>query len=178
MYERPFQDEVKQRLILHTRGFWLDGSQFRSVCEAASAVGDEHLLYSDVRGYLGGQELMPYYTWELSLFEYDEYCDSDDEPVNREHDIGIPLDRVLYSPAGDWAVLLPDIFAVMGGWVAFVEQFKTVVSGVAETRGYIRPNLPRGRSGAQCRCFLGAGDCLPTCTETTRPSSCHNRAHQ
>ena len=124
VYEGPFRESVEERLILYTIGFWLDDAQYRSVCEAATAVGDKHLLYSDVRGYSGGPELLPYYTWELTPFEYDEYCDADDEPVLKEHDIGIPLDRILYSPSGQWAVLLPDIFAVIGGSLSFVDQFK------------------------------------------------------
>ena len=124
VYEGPFRDEIKERLLLYTVGFWLDEGQFRAVCEAATAVGDSRLLYSNIRGYLGGPELMPYYTWELSPFEYDEYCDSDDGPVVKEHDIGIPLDRILYSPSGQWAVLLPDVFAVVGGSSSFVDAFK------------------------------------------------------
>jgi len=122
--EGPFRRDLNERLILDLLGFWLDEEQFRAICEAARSVGDTNLLYSNTRGYLGGPELMPYYTWELSLFEYDEYCDSDDEPVNREHDIGIPLDRVLYSPSGKWAVVLPDELALVGGSHRFMDSFK------------------------------------------------------
>jgi hypothetical protein len=135
VYEGPFQNQVEGRLILYTLGFWLDEDQFRAVCESAQAAGDHQLLYTDFRGYLSGPELMPHYTWELSLFEYDEYCDADDGPVNKDHDIGIPLDRILYSPAGQWAVVLPDIFAVIGGSAQFIEQFKTSYPGWREHIG-------------------------------------------
>jgi hypothetical protein len=120
----PFRDEVEQKLILDMVGFWLDEEQFRSVCEAARGVGDEILFYSMVRGYTGGAELIPHYTWEIPLWDYEVYCDAEDEPINREHDIGIPLDRVLYSPSGKWGILLPDESALVGGSENFVRRFK------------------------------------------------------
>jgi hypothetical protein len=123
--QRPFHDEVEARDILDIPGFWLDEDQFRAVCDAATAVGDKQLLYTMTRGYLGGPELMPWYTWELSLYEYDEYCDAEDEPPNKEHDFGIPLDRILYSPAGEWVVILPDDLALLGGSLRFMESFRT-----------------------------------------------------
>ncbi len=120
----PFQDGIDERLILDLVGFWLDEEQFRSVCEAARAVGDETMFYSMVRGYTGGPELIPYYTSELPLWDYETYCDAEDEPVNNERDIGIPLDRVLYSTAGTWGILLPDEMALVGGSTAFAMRFK------------------------------------------------------
>jgi len=120
----PFQDKVEEKLILDLVGFWLNEEQFRSLCVAAQAVGDQVLMYSVVRGYLGGPELMPYYTWELQLWDYSAYCDADDEPPPKEKDIGIPLDRVLYSPSGKWGILLPDLFALVGGSAPFVRRFK------------------------------------------------------
>jgi hypothetical protein len=87
-------------------------------------VGDKQLLYTVTHGYLSGPELMPWYTWELSPYEYDEYCDAEVQPRNTEHDVGIPLDRILYSPAGEWAVVLADTLAVVGGSQAFMDALK------------------------------------------------------
>lgn len=123
--EGPFLDTVEVRLIVEVGGFFLSEQQFRAVCEAADAVGDRTVFYSITRGYLAGPEDMPYYTWEVPLFDYAAYYASDSEPFPRERDIGIPLDRALYSPNGHWGVLLPELFALVGGSLAFVERFKT-----------------------------------------------------
>lgn len=130
--EEPFRDSVEKKLIIDVGGFFLDEEQFRAVCLAAETAGDTSLLYSIVRGYLGGPELIAHYTWELTLYEYEDYYNSDEgcwkgAPV----DIGIPLDRVMYSPSGEWGVLLPELFAVVGGTTAFVERFKAGYPGWA-----------------------------------------------
>jgi hypothetical protein len=74
---------------------------------------------------LAGPEYLPYYTWQLPL-NYAAYDAIDDNPIDKDHNIGIPLDRLLYSPSGSWGVQLPDLYAAIGGSPNFVSQFKQV----------------------------------------------------
>jgi hypothetical protein len=121
----PFSSHVPARLILETplRGFWLDEDQFQAVCFAAERCGDRSMYFSWARGYLGGTELLPYHTSEIGL-DWAAYDAADDQPIDREHDIGIPLDRLLYSPSGQWCVQTPDIYAAVAGSTEFLQEFK------------------------------------------------------
>jgi hypothetical protein len=121
----PFSSKAPARLVVETPlgGFWLGKDQFSAVCEAASQCGDGMMFVSWARGYLGGPELMPYYTWEIDL-DWLSYDAIDDQGIDRDHDIGIPLDRLLYSPSGKWGVQTPDDYAALGGSFEFIQAFK------------------------------------------------------
>jgi hypothetical protein len=121
----PLSSGIPSRLILETpaRGFWLGRDQFNAICAAAERCGDRSMYFSWARGYLGGTELLPYYTWEIDL-DWAEYHAADDQDTDRNHDIGIPLDRLLYSPTGRWCVQTPDLYALVGGSTQFLQEFK------------------------------------------------------
>jgi hypothetical protein len=120
----PFQDWISDKMILDIDGFFLDESEFATLSECAALAGDETLFYSICRGYLGGPEFLPYYTWELELFDYRTYYHADDVSGRQERDIGIPLERVLYSPGAKWGILFPEIVAVLGGSKEFLADFR------------------------------------------------------
>jgi hypothetical protein len=122
----PFAVGISSRLIVRTPlgGLWLDEEQFGGICVAADHSGDGSMFYSFARGYLWCLELARYYTWEISL-DWASYDAVDDEDyIDREHDIGIPVERVLYSPTSKWGVQLPDVYAAIGGTHEFLQRFK------------------------------------------------------
>lgn len=124
--KEPFSPQISSRLIIETPlgGFWLGEEQFDAVCFAAAQAGDQRMFCTWARGYLGGLELAPYYTWEIGLdwASYDAVDDQSD--IDREHDIGIPLDRLFYSPGGKWGVQTPDVYAAVGGSIEFLRDFR------------------------------------------------------
>ena len=127
-FHAPFQDTVRARTILYPLqlGPRLDAAQLRALVEAARAVGDEALYYSQTEGETthlqlvraeGRSELVDPALGNLGqhwLLPLDDV---------RQHDvIGPYLDNALYSPRGSWAVLVShDEFAVAGGSAKFVE---------------------------------------------------------
>jgi hypothetical protein len=119
-------------LILEAEGFWISEEQYEVVCAAAGSLGETSLYFSVVRGYRGGPAGLQYYTWELPLHDYEGYCDADcvgfptgsGIEVPQEFDLGIPLDRALYSSRGEWGVLMPDVIALVGGSSRFMGRFK------------------------------------------------------
>lgn len=116
---RPFLDSIDERLILRDDTFFLWEDAFLAVSHAAEAIGEDHMLYTILRSGSTPEKL----TWRLPLNQYDEY-DQADVAIVRKERIGFTLDRVLYSPTGEWGILFPELYALMGGSRAFVAQFK------------------------------------------------------
>jgi len=127
-----FTDAASVRLILDTNDdYFLSREQFRAACVAAQHVGDTSYFFSVVRGYISRAEDMPYRTWELPLFDYDAYVTAEDIGFAERDDVVVPdriekdiaLDRLLYSPAGEWGILTVELIALVGGSAAFVTRF-------------------------------------------------------
>jgi hypothetical protein len=116
--EEIFQDNIDVGLVLECDAFYLFAGQFAAVSEAARAVGDDHLLYTIL--YTRPPADL---TWRLPPIGYEEYYLAEDR-VDRLEPIGIPLERVLYSPQGKWGVMSYDPFSIVGGTAEFVECVK------------------------------------------------------
>ena len=125
--EGPFREEVEERFIIgDVCAFMLEERIFRAVSRAADAVGDHFLLYSVVRALEGGVENN---TWKVPLFDYEGY----EMPTLDRGARGIPLEQVLYSPSGEWAIISDDDFALVGGSLKFAT--------------YLRHEYPEWREG-------------------------------
>lgn len=122
-FHQPFQDKISARLIIDCGdGFDLDERQFHALSAAATDAGDSNVFYSFVRS---GPECASYYTWELPLWDYDAYMAVlDDKDFFLPDRYVAPLDRVFFSPTGRWGILLPELYAVVGGSPSFVQRFK------------------------------------------------------
>ncbi len=126
--DEPFSTGMTERLILEV-DWHFNESEFQALCSAAAEAGDDRVFFSLTKGYLGGSELIPYYTCEIPLFDYEMYLSADRMPYPKDHDIGIPIESVLWSPQGTWGVLLPDTFVLVGGEARFMRAFKQHYQG-------------------------------------------------
>jgi hypothetical protein len=124
----PFQDGMVERFIVgDLDGFRVDEPLYDAISRAAQAVGDHHALYSVIRAYRGGIE---YHTWELPLFDYEAYgAPYFDKLTKEDYDVGISLDGAMYPPRGEWGMLFPELFAVVGGSKRFAEALKREYPG-------------------------------------------------
>ena len=122
-YDEPFREQMTERLILDVESP-LNEDEFQALCIAAAEAGDDRVFFSLTRGYLGGPELIPYYTCEIPVFDYEMYGSAENPPYPKDHDIGLPIESACWSPQGTWGVLLADTFVLVGGEARFVSAFK------------------------------------------------------
>ena len=124
----PFREQMTERLILDV-DWYINESEFEALCTASAEAGDDWFYLSLTRGYLGGPELIPYYTCEIPVFDFEMYRSAENPPYPKDHDIGIPIESALWSPQGTWGVLLPDAFVLVGGEARFMDAFKRHYKG-------------------------------------------------
>jgi len=119
-FGNPFQDSIKEKLLLHLRGYYLNKRQYEALMKTIKTLGETSFYVSTIEG----TNLSDNYDTENPDF-YHHWEFSTETPYEEYDRIILILDNALYSSSGKWGVMVShEDHAVIGGTDEFMSLFK------------------------------------------------------
>jgi hypothetical protein len=133
-FGQPFAPGVQERRLLYPVSTSLDGEAIvlmRAILASAKLLGD-HGVFISVPGRPPEKERRWVYHWNLDFSEMEGYLLFDKGHFREHRDLHAisSLGHIVYSPAGQWAVMLcREDHALLGGSTRFFETLQGIIPG-------------------------------------------------
>jgi len=118
-FEEPFQDQLQERILLYTQGFYLTKRQFEALMNTLKTLGETTFYISNVTSDDFSRIFVP------DIYSNDHFKLSCDISYEDYRNHLIFLDNALYSSSGKWGVIIShEDHSIIGGTGEFMALFK------------------------------------------------------